>query len=206
VHARLRDKAVGTWWRFGISSRLRGVTCGDPAAGKIVRPTGHESLDRRGSLRGNTFEVASERTRHQFLDRRAAIRHSLAGSRPHRGRSASCLQAFDRLQLRPVVAAVARPPPQRGGVRGFADGRVSRRPGQRARLLMNWRRGQRPPPAGPTDGLAKTPIRPTTYGKSPPDQRLAFMQFLAATCWASCTKASSLSLAWCGQPLWLWRP
>ncbi|MCT0202634.1 signal peptide peptidase SppA [Synechococcus sp. CS-602] len=209
IHAavlRLREKGCRVVASFGNISASGGVYLG-VAAEKIVANPGTITGSIGVILRGNNLSRLLERIGISFETVKSGLyKDILSPDRALTEAERQLLQALIDSSYGQFVAAVAT---GRGlseeEVRGFADGRVFS--GAQAKELglvdeLGDEDSARRLLARLT-GLDEDTIRPTTYGKPP--KRLAFL-IPGRNLLGQLHQAVSLELAWCGQPLWLWRP
>jgi protease-4 len=209
IHAaigRLRAKGCRVVASFGNISASGGVYVG-VAAEKIVANPGTITGSIGVILRGNNISKLLERIGISFETVKSGLyKDILSPDRALTADERELLQGLIDSSYAQFVAAVAS---GRGlseaQVRGFADGRVFS--GAQARELGliddlgdedTARRL-----AARLAGLDEDRTRPVTFGKPP--KRLAGL-IPGRNLLGGLQQALSLELAWCGQPLWLWRP
>jgi protease-4 len=191
---------------FGNISASGGVYIG-VAAEKIVANPGTITGSIGVILRGNNLSKLLERIGISFETVKSGLYKDILS--PDRGLTddeRQLLQGLIDSSFGQFVAAVAS---GRGleeeAVRSFADGRVfSGAQGKELGLvdeLGDEDTARRL--AARLAGLDEVKVRPVTFGKPP--KRLTSL-IPGRNLFGLLHQAISLELAWCGQPLWLWRP
>jgi protease-4 len=203
---RLRDKGCHVVASFGNISASGGVYIG-VAAEKIVANPGTITGSIGVILRGNNISKLLERIGISFETVKSGLyKDILSPDRALTDDERQLLQGLIDSSYGQFVAAVAS---GRGldeaAVRSFADGRVFS--GAQAKELgLVDELGDEDTArrlAARLAGLDEAKTRPVTFGK-PPKRFASFLP--GRNLLGQLHQAISLELAWCGQPLWLWRP
>jgi protease-4 len=209
IHAallRLRDRGCHVVASFGNISASGGVYIG-VAAERIVANAGTITGSIGVILRGNNISRLLERIGIQFETVKSGLYKDILS--PDRALTAAERQLLQDLidsSYGQFVAAVAQGRDlDPDVVRSFADGRVFT--GQQAQALgLVDQLGDEDSArrlAAELAGLDPDKTRPVTFGRAA--KRFGGL-LPGRSQWRSLREALSLELAWCGQPLWLYRP
>ena len=209
IHAaigRLRSKGCRVVASFGNISASGGVYVG-VAAEKIVANPGTITGSIGVILRGNNISKLLERIGISFETVKSGLyKDILSPDRALTADERALLQGLIDSSYSQFVEAVAT---GRGvnesEVRGFADGRVFSGAQAIALGLIDELGDEEHAPrlAARLAGLDETKTQPVILGKPP--KRLAGL-IPGLNLLGGLQQALSMELAWCGQPLWLWRP